>query len=393
MPQVHNRLYVRRRSSTGARTGPRPYSLVPAPDRGEDGASPLRISILLTMKICFVAHQTAALVAGGPLTQMRETARGLAGLGVTVGYFDQWRPMRAGEYDLVHLFNASVMTHDLALRLHQFGIPYVVSPIFFTLRTAEVMRASRYILRQMGRIATGVQTDYDAVGDICRMSRLVLPNTVAEGEIIVEGLDVDRGKIRVVPNGVDPRFTEATPELFEKEYGVRDFVLNVGHIGSGRKNVLSLMKAMRGIDRDLVVIGKIQNGAYADACLDEAQRNGRITIIDGLPNDSPLLASAYAASALFALPSLFETPGIAALEAALAGARIVITPHGGTREYFGEEAVYVEPASVESIAAGIRRSLAMPAPPELRERIVREYSWRRVAERTAEVYREAVDLL
>lgn len=345
------------------------------------------------MKICFIAHQTASLVAGGPLTQMRETARHLAELGVTVEFFDQWTPMRAGEYDLVHLFNASVMTHDVALRLHQFGIPFVVSPIFFTLRSASVVRTSRYLLQQMGRIATGVRTDYDAVGDICRMSRLVLPNTEAEAGIIVDGLGVDGGKIRVVPNGVDIRFAEATPDLFEREYGLRDFVLNVGHIGSGRKNVLNLMKAMRDIDRDLVVIGKLQSGGYAEACLDEMRRNKRITIIDGLPNDSPMLASAYAACALFALPSLFETPGIAALEAALAGARIVITPYGGTREYFGEDAEYVEPESIESIATGIRRALSIPPPSGLRERIARDYSWRRVAERTAEVYREVVGMV
>jgi len=43
-----------------------------------------------------------------------------------------------------------------------------------------------------------------------------------------------------------------------------------------------------------------------------------------------MLASAYAACDVFVLPSMFETPGIAALEAGLAGAKIVITKYGGT---------------------------------------------------------------
>ena len=38
-----------------------------------------------------------------------------------------------------------------------------------------------------------------------------------------------------------------------------------------------------------------------------------------LDHHDPLLASAYAAARVFALPSWFETPGLAALEAALAG--------------------------------------------------------------------------
>ena len=47
---------------------------------------------------------------------------------------------------------------------------------------------------------------------------------------------------------------------------------------------------------------------------------------------------------MFALPSWFETPGLAALEAALAGCSVVITPFGSTREYFGDLVEYARPA-------------------------------------------------
>jgi glycosyltransferase involved in cell wall biosynthesis len=136
------------------------------------------------------------------------------------------------------------------------------------------------------------------------------------------------------------------------------------------------------------VIGKIHKGSYADACIREAERNDRIHIIEGLPNDSPLLESAYAACRVFALPSIFETPGIAALEAAVAGAGIVITPFGGTRDYFADEAIYVEPESTESIRSGLQRALAQGRPTGLGERIADEYAWERVAARTAEIYWE-----
>ncbi len=39
---------------------------------------------------------------------------------------------------------------------------------------------------------------------------------------------------------VDARFYDADPNLFIKQYGVKDFILYVGHIGWGRKNLLSL---------------------------------------------------------------------------------------------------------------------------------------------------------
>jgi glycosyltransferase involved in cell wall biosynthesis len=104
-----------------------------------------------------------------------------------------------------------------------------------------------------------------------------------------------------------------------------------------------------------------------------------------------MLASAYAGCELFVLPSLFETPGIAALEAGLAGAKIVITERGGTREYFGEEAVYVDPGSVESIRGGIVRGLARQRTDRLRDRIRTKYLWEDVARQTAAAYAAVLD--
>jgi glycosyltransferase involved in cell wall biosynthesis len=195
----------------------------------------------------------------------------------------------------------------------------------------------------------------------------------------------------VIPNGVEMRFRDADPAVFVERYGVRDFVLNVGHIGSVRKNVLSLIRALKDIDRPAVIIGKVQRNGYSERCLQEASQNGNITIIEGLANNSPMLESAYAACRAFALPSYFETPGIAALEAGLAGANIVITPYGGTKDYFADQAIYVQPRSVASIAAGIREGMNRPKENALRERIEREYLWQRVAEKTAAAYRKALE--
>ena len=342
------------------------------------------------MKVCFIAQQSVSMVGGGPFIQLRETARYLPEFGVDVEWFNQWEDFPRDKYDLVHIFGASFMSYDIALRLHHFGIPFVVSSIFFTMRSPRSVRIARRVTRLASHLLRGFRTDYTFTADICRMSRMVLPNTAAEAEIIVKGMEVPSANVRIIPNGVDPRFAQADPAFFLNKYGVRDFVLNVGHIGTGRKNLLNLIRAMKDIDRSLVIIGKVQQGEYADACLQEAKVNPHITIIEGLPNDSGMLASAYAASEIFALPSLFETPGIAALEAGLAGAKIVITPYGGTRDYFGDEAIYVEPGSIESIKKGIEESLRLPKSTALRERILGEYIWRNVAEKTAQAYKDAL---
>jgi glycosyltransferase involved in cell wall biosynthesis len=339
------------------------------------------------MKVCMIAQHSVTMVGGGPRVQALETARHLAACGVEVEFFDPWREYPSGAFDLAHVFGANMMTYDIALRLKQFNRRFVVSSIFYTMRSPGFMRMARRAERLANRAFSGVWTDYGLTARVCELADAVLPNTSDEGRLIEEGLEIEAAKINVVPNGVEERFHNADPELFTRTYGLRDFILCVGHIGSRRKNVLALIRALEGIDRPAVIIGQVQRNSYSEQCLREAARNKNITIIEGLANDSPMLESAYAACEVFTLPSLFETPGIAALEAGLAGAKVAITKHGGTREYFLEHADYQEPTSVASIAAGIQAALDRPKDGALRERIRREYLWGRVAEKTAAVYR------
>ncbi|MBL7989229.1 MAG: glycosyltransferase family 4 protein [Chlorobi bacterium] len=343
------------------------------------------------MRVCFIAQQSVRLVAGGPWVQAQETAQALTSAGVTVEWFNQWEPFDAGKYDLVHLFGANMMSYDIAVRLRQFGVPFVVSSIFFTLRSPRQIRLALKAERLLQRgVGGGFRSDFGITAAVCHAANAVLPNTTAESAIITGGFGVEPEKVHVVPNGVNARFANATPELFLQQYGIQNAVLNVGHIGSVRKNVLGLLKAMQRVDAPLVLIGKIQRGEYADRCLELAKKNPRVEIIEGVANDSPLLESAYSACPVFALPSFFETPGIAALEAGLAEATVVITQHGGTRDYFGSDGIYVNPSSTNSIANGINKALATPPSTGLRQRIEKEFLWERVGELTLLAYRRVL---
>jgi glycosyltransferase involved in cell wall biosynthesis len=237
----------------------------------------------------------------------------------------------------------------------------------------------------------GFWWDYCFTRDICQWAERVLPNTIAEGNLISDGMGISQNKIEVIPNGVSERFLYGDPKLFEEKYGLKNFILNVGHIGPDRKNVLALVKALSGIDHPAVIIGRITPGGEAGTILNETKKNKNLLIIEGLDHNSPLLASAYAACDTFVLPSKFETPGRAALEAALAGAKIVITPHGGTKEYFDEMAEYVDPYSVSSIQKGIETVLNKPKSFELKEHVKSNYLWNKIAEKTFKVYKEVLN--
>lgn len=342
------------------------------------------------MKVTMASYQAVSILKGGPSIQIRKTAEHLERMGVETRLLPQWEEFRPGDQDIVHVFAAGLGTYHLVRELHALGARTVVSPIMFSTHGPAFISRGLRMTRLMQRAWPGLWTDYGMMADTCNWASHVVPNSEAEAELVREGLGIPSSKISVVPNGVDERFGDAEPSLFAERYGVRDFVLNVGHIGHGRKNVLNLIRALAEIERPAVIIGRIVAGEYGEACVREAKRHPHITLIDGLPNDSPMLASAYAACDTFVLPSLFETPGIAALEAGLAGAKIVITPHGGTQEYFGEDAIYVDPASVQSIRDGIRTSLARPRGDRLRNRIRSHYLWSHVASRTKAVYEQVL---
>ena len=338
------------------------------------------------MHVLLAASQATALTRGGVRTQVLQTKEALENLGVHVTLFETWRDFHADDYDLVHLFSANMATYHFARAVKAQGLPLVVSPVFFTRRSVRLVQNVIKVDRFLGRKVRGIWTDYGLIAEMCSWAGAVVPNTTEEGKLFVEAFGIPQKKVIVVPNGVEERFAHAAPGLFEREYGIKDFILSVGHIGPERKNILRLIEALERIDHPAVIIGRIENTPSGRACIERASRNPRLLIIDAIPHDSMLLASAYAACDVFVLPSQFETPGIAALEAGLAGAKIVITPVGGTKDYFGTDAVYVEPTSTDSIVEGIKTALMNKKEIGLRTRIKKEFLWSSVGEKTKRVY-------
>lgn len=339
------------------------------------------------MRICLATYQSAMLLKGGPRTQIFQTKRALEKLDVEVMLFESWQDINPDKFDLIHVFGANIGTYHFVREIHKLGIPFVVSPIIYTRRSSLVVRSVVVADSFVRKVANGAWTDYGLESEICSWATAIFPNTHREALLVEQGLGISPDRIMVIPNGVEERFYDGDPALFKQQHGMENFILNVGHIGPKRKNVLALIRALEHIDHPAVLIGRIEQNEYGNACLQRAKSNPRLLVLDHLPNDSGMLASAYAASNVFVLPSQFETPGIAALEAAIAGSKIVITKYGGTEEYFGSYAEYVEPDSVEEIYHSIQASLQKEKNNNLREHIRNNFTWDIVGEKTLTAYK------
>lgn len=110
----------------------------------------------------------------------------------------------------------------------------------------------------------------------------------------------------------------------------------------------------------------------------------------------PEVASWMARSAVVVVPSRIEAFGIVALEAWRAGTPLVMTSHGGARDFVtdGVDGILVDPESLEDLAAAIRRVLDDPALAarlaDAASRRVRDFTWARVAERYDALYAGAL---
>jgi len=121
-----------------------------------------------------------------------------------------------------------------------------------------------------------------------------------------------------------------------------------------------------------------------------AEAQGCFQHLGYVDHHSEMLLSAYAACDVFVLPSTLETPGLADLEAAALGAKIVVTQEGCTREYFGDAVTYVDPLSVDSITAGIHQQLEASAPLGLSAKIADAFTWKKAAHQLIQTYTQVL---
>jgi len=195
---------------------------------------------------------------------------------------------------------------------------------------------------------------------------------------LVELLDVPEDKVHVIPNAVGPPF-EAHGEA---ESG--DYVLAVGTL-EPRKNLDRLVAAFQraGLNGTRLLVTGSRGWGNVEPAGKDVQWLGFVPDAE--------LARLYRGARCVAYVSAYEGFGLPLLEAMACGAPVVAASSGAAPEVSGGAAVLVDAGDDEAIAAGLVE--AIDRADELRERGLaraREFDWKRVADATVEVYREAV---
>ncbi len=325
---------------------------------------------------------------GGLQIQVRATIAALnrsVGEQIQVELVDPCHTMLT-EYDLIHVFSAINGNHRIVEAATDMGVPVVLSPLVSPgWDRASGMRA-RIGDRLLGKMTDwNVQSSYAHIRRALQLADLIVALGDAESASITSGFLIDREKIRVFPNGMDPRFFDADPGLFRARTGIREpFVLCVGSI-SRYKNQLGLARALAPLCLPLVVIGAA--GERDTDYLQELRRARGVICLGALAHTDPLLASAYAAATVFALPSRGEVFPLTVLEAMAAGTPVVLTaesalalPDSG---FALRKVVWDDGAA---LLCAVSDLVSVPPARAAVQALVRDYTWDSVAAQIAACY-------
>ena len=341
------------------------------------------------MKILFFVYPWAMQSPGGGEVMLLKTKAALEKEGATVKLFNQWED-KLDHYDILHVFGGVKDCLGLMLAAKSIGMKVVLSPIYWStfqrafFEEGNPRKKTEMILRHLAKVALPAVPS--ARRKMCLCADLLLPNSRLEARQVSRLFSISPNKMRVIPLGVDESFANGQKALFEKKYGIKDFALSVGRI-EPRKNQINLIKAMRNTGLNLVFIGNPvpEFSGYYQKCRKLADKN--TYFIDRIEHNDPLLASAYAACSVFILQGWFETPGLAALEAGLAGAKLAVTKAGATKEYFGKYAEYFNPSSSRSIRKAVLTALKKPGNSRIINHIKDRYLWKHSAQETLKAYK------
>jgi len=363
------------------------------------------------MKVLFQTRTNLFDAPGGDMVQMLKTKEFLEKQGVQVDISLELEPDLKG-YDIVHLFNL-MEPQDIYIQMRNAKKQHkkiVLSTIYglyteferkarggFFQKVANVLSSYQIafiktLLKQYKdkRMHSGVYSMmykgyYGLMKEIVDNTSVFLPNSVSEMNRVAKEFKLKDYKFVSIPNAIDKSvFTDADTDESQNPYShYKDCILCAARI-EGRKSTLNLVRAVKGTNYKLVLVGKESANQQAYVNQVHAEAGDNVFFLGTLPHED--LRNLYKMTKVHALVSWMETPGLSSLEAAAMGCNIVVTRKGDTYDYFEDYAFYCEPDDVNSIKNAINKAFNSPVNPELKKKVLEKYIWEKTAEETIRAY-------
>jgi glycosyltransferase involved in cell wall biosynthesis len=346
---------------------------------------------------------------GGDSTQVIETEKALIHMGIETKVISS-APENIREYDVIHIFNMQTIGNGIdvikSAKLNK--VPIVFSTLYWDLRYAMEEDLVKY---SIGRLYTSLarispllalnlykMRYYYGNARQKRLQRkvlsevaLILPNSVAELEILVQHFDMPilRARSMIVPNAVSCKSTSLCDDKMKECMLPSEYMLMAAgfHPVKGQHRLIEALRDNKEIP--IVFAGRIdKTSVYGQYCIQLAEQRGNTYILGAINHeDMPAL---YSHAKIHVLPSLRESPGLSSLEAAIYGANCVVSSHAPVWEYFKNEAFVCDPLDPDSIKESVLAAWKSAPRSELKKMILQEFTWTKAAEITLQAYKQVI---
>lgn len=366
------------------------------------------------MKVLFITRPTVFSGPGGDTVQLEKTKQYLEELGCRIDIADCAEPNLEG-YDLVHFFNLR-NPQDLLYNVRRVkakGIPSVLSTIWGSYIECdrkerkgiqkwianniaeckvEYLKAIARVLINRnfhkGMLTYLITGHLNSQKEIASSVDVLLPNSPTELERVRHDMALPQAKGNSIANAVDLNVFDFDNVKVNTYKVYEGCILSAARIEI-RKCQLDLIRAVKGLPYQLVIVGKASPNSkdYYEQCLAEAGDN--VVFINHVSHSE--LAELYKVSKAHALISWMETPGLSTLEASVMNCNVLVTDRGDTQYYFENYATYCEPGDFGSIRKGVIEVMEKEYNESLKNRIIENFTWQHTAQQTFSAYKSALE--
>ncbi len=210
---------------------------------------------------------------------------------------------------------------------------------------------------------------------------------------ISNDFQLPRSRFRVIPNGINTDLFYAIPEINREE----NRIIVTNSADTALKGLRYLLLAVEKVSKThkikLTVIGTPKRNGDVINLVRELGLRRFVNFTGRVDNEE--FVRQYAKASIAVVPSLYEGFGIPAGEAMACGVPVISTTGGALPEVVGDAGILVPPADSDALAKAITDLFDNPE--RAKEigiagynRVQDLFTWKKAAEKTVEVYREAI---
>ena len=297
---------------------------------------------------------------------------------------------RVDEFDVVH--DNQVLGYGM-LDIEKMGLPLVTTlhhPITYD-RKVDLAAAPTWRKRMSTRRWYGFLR---MQGKVARQARRILTPSESSKRDIAHDFGVHPDRMQVILLGVEDTFVPPTAPR------VKGRIMAMASADAPMKGISTLLESFAKLrterDVELLLVTKPVPGGRTEQLIDSLGIRGHVSFVSGVSDEE--LVQIMGSAEVACVPSLYEGFSLPTAELMACATPLVVSRAGAIPEVVGPDgecADLVTPGDVGELTHALAALLDDPERRERmgqagRERVLEMFSWRAVAEKTADAYEDVI---